>query len=307
MLNRRKFIQQTGMASLGGLMLSKLPSSFLSGASLPEPGLQLFTFFNVIDNDVKGTLQQIADTGYRNIESAFSRKGGFYGMKAKEFASLLKDMGMTWKSHHALGAPFKLPANAKPPVGADGKPITIPPMKNLRDNYQEIIDDLAEAGVPYLVCASTPIESLDEIKASITVLNKTAEAAKRAGLGFAYHNHDREFKTVDGVIPYELFLSETDKDLVKMELDVAWSIKGGANPIALFEKHPGRFPLWHVKDLDAERNAIMPVGKGTIDYKPIFLAAAVAGLKNYFVEHDMPADPFLSIRESLQYLKKNIV
>jgi sugar phosphate isomerase/epimerase len=306
MLNRRKFIQQSGMASLGGLMLSKLPSSFLPGADLPEPGLQLFTFFNVIDNDVKGTLQQIADTGYKNIESAFSRKGGFYGLKSKEFASLLKDMGMTWKSHHAIGAPFKLPANAKLPVGADGKPIAIPPMKNLRDNYQEIIDALAEAGVPYLVCASTPIESLDEIKASIAVLNKSAEAAKKAGLGFAYHNHDREFKTVDGVVPYELFLSETDKDLVKMELDVAWSIKGGANPISLFQKHPGRFPLWHVKDLDAERNTIMPVGKGTIDYKPIFLAAAVAGLKNYFVEHDMPADPFLSIRESLQYLKKNI-
>lgn len=283
-------------------MLSKLPSSFLS-AALPEPGVQLYTFFNVIDNDVKGTLEQIAATGYKNIESAFSRKGGYYGFKPKEFSALLKDMGMTWKSHHVLGAPFKLPANAKLPVGPDGKPITIPPMKNLRDNYQEVIDEVAEGGVTYLVCASTPMETLAEIKASIAVLNKAAEAAKKAGIQFAYHNHDREFNTVEGVVPYELFLSETDKDLVKMELDVAWSIKGGANPVALFAKHPGRFPLWHVKDLDADRKIVLPVGKGTIDYKPIFMAAAVAGLKNYFVEHDMPADPFASIKESMAYLK----
>ena len=81
------------------------------------------------------------------------------------------------------------------------------------------------------------------------------------------------------------------------------TIKGGANPVALFAKHPGRFPLWHVKDLDAERKTVLPVGKGTIDYKPILMAAAVAGLKNYFVEHDMPADPFASIKESMAYLK----
>jgi sugar phosphate isomerase/epimerase len=304
MLNRRHFIRQTGMASLGGLLLSKLPSTFLPGANLPEPGLQLFTFFNVIDQDVKGTLQQIADAGYKNIESAFSRKGGYYGYKPKEFASLLNDMGMNWKSHHVLGAPFKMPANAKPPVGADGKPISIPPMKNLRDNYQEVIDEVSEAGVSFLVCASTPIETLDEVKASIAVLNKAAEAAKKAGLQFAYHNHDREFKIVGGAVPYELFLSETNPELVKMELDVAWSVKGGADPVALFKKHPGRFPLWHVKDLDAERKTVLPVGKGTIDYKPVFAAAATAGLKNYFVEHDMPADPFASIRESMANLKK---
>lgn len=306
MLNRRKFIQQTGIATLGGLVLTKLPSSFTDRAKYPAPGLQLFTFFNTIDSDVKGTLQQIAAAGYKNIESAFSKKGGFYGMKPKEFASMLKDMGMNWKSHHAIGAPFKLPAGAKPPVGADGKPIVIPPMKNLQDNYQEIVDDAAEGGLPFLVCAGTPINSLAEIKSSIAVLNKTAEAAHKAGIQFAYHNHDREFATIDGVVPYELLLSETDPKLMKMELDVAWSIKGGANPVALFEKHPGRFPLWHVKDLDAERKTVLPVGKGTIDYKPVFAAAAKAGLTYYFVEHDMPADAVESIKESMTYLKGTI-
>lgn len=302
MLNRRSFLKQTAKASAGGLLLPNLPLSLLA-ANVPAPGLQLFTFFSVIDNDVRGTLLNIADAGYKNIESAFSRKGGFYGMKAIEFNTMLKDMGMTWRSHHVVGAPFRLPANSAPPKGPDGKPIIIPPMRNLRDHYQQVVDELAEAGVPYLVCASTPIGTLQEIKDSIAILNKTAAAASKAGVGFAYHNHEREFATIDGVVPYELFLSETDPTTMKMELDVAWAIKGGADPVALFRKHPGRFPLWHVKDLDAEYKKVLPVGDGIINYAPVFAAASTAGLQYYFIEHDMPADALQSIRKSLQTVR----
>ena len=304
MLNRRQFLQQSSLAAIGSLALSKTSASFFTGIDQPAPGVQLFTFFNVIDSDVKGTLHKGADLGYKNIESAFSRKGGYYGLPAREFAALLKDMGLSWKSHHVLGAPIKMPPNARPPQGPDGKPVSIPPMKNLRDNYQELVDEAAAGGVTYLVCASTPINNLEEIKSSIAVLNKAAEAAQKAGLQLAYHNHDAEFRTVEGVVPYDLFLSETAPDLVKMELDLAWVIKGGADPVALFQKHPGRFPLWHVKDLDAERKTILPVGKGTIDFKRIFKAASTAGMKNYFVEHDMPADAFASVTESIKSLKQ---
>jgi sugar phosphate isomerase/epimerase len=135
-------------------------------------------------------------------------------------------------------------------------------------------------------------------------LNKTAEQAKKAGLQFAYHNHDAEFKAVEGKIPYDLFLAETDPNLVKMELDLAWVVKGGTDPVELFKKHPGRFPLWHVKDLDKERNNILPLGEGTIDFKPIFKAASTAGMKYIFIEHDMPADPFKSIQTSIKNLKQ---
>jgi sugar phosphate isomerase/epimerase len=304
MLSRRTFLKQTTTASLGGMVFGKLSIPFLAHAKMPKPGVQLYTFFNVIDNDVKGTLQKIADIGYKNIESAFSRKGGYYGMKPKEFASMLKDMGLVWKSHHVIGAPIKRSANMPPPTSPDGKPISVPTLKNLKDNYQEVVDEAAEGGVPYLVCASTPIATLEEIKSSIVVLNKAAEAAKKAGIQFAYHNHDAEFKPVDGVVPYELILTETSPDLVKMELDIAWTIKGGADPIALFHKHPGRFSLWHLKDLDSERKTILPVGKGTIDYKSIFKGASTAGLKNYFVEHDMPPDALASIQESIINVKK---
>jgi sugar phosphate isomerase/epimerase len=237
------------------------------------------------------------------VESAFSKKGGYYGMKPKEFAALTKSLGLSWQSHHTLGAPFKMPAGAKMPNGPDGKPMTIPPMKNLRDNGQEIVDSAAEGGLPYLVCAYTPTETAEDIKNSIDTLNKTGELCKKAGIVFAYHNHDFEFKPQDGKIPYDLLLIETNADLVKMELDLAWATKAGADPVALFKSHPGRFPLWHVKDIDKDMQTLEPVGKGSIDFKRIFDNASVAGMKHFFVEHDMPKDAFASITESYQNLQ----
>ena len=305
MYSRRKFIQESSAVLLGGLVVSQ---NFTNACSKPvsnKPvGLQLFTLFNVIDEDVTGSLKKVANIGYKEIESAFSKKGGYYGMKSKEFAALLKDMGMSWKSHHVLGAPFKLPPGTKLPTGADGKPISIPPMRNLSDNMQELVDEAAEGGIPYLVCANTPIGDLNEIKKSIEVLNKTAESCKKAGINFAYHNHDAEFKAVEGQIPYDMFLSETNPDTMKMELDLCWVTKAGVDPVELFKKHPGHFHLWHVKDIDKNLAGPQPVGAGIIDFKRIFANAEVAGMKHFFVEHDMPADPFASITSSYSYLDK---
>src|SRR6478736_8079832 len=304
MLERRKFIKQSAAAATAGLLLSKSANALFAPKKIPPVGLQLFTFFNVIDEDVPGTLKRIADIGYNEIESAFSRKGGYYGVTAKEFKALIEGLGMVWKSHHVLGAPFKLPAGAKLPTDASGQPIKIPPMRNLKDNMQELVDEVAEAGIPFLVCANTPIDTMDDIKSSLEVLNKTGEACKKANIQFCYHNHDAEFKAVDGKVPYDMMLSELDKTNVKFELDLAWAVKGGADPVALFKQHPGRFPLWHVKDLDASRQNILPVGEGTIDFKRIFNAASESGMKDFFVEHDMPKDAYASITTSIANLKK---
>ena len=306
MTTRRTVIKNSALA-LGGVALSQeLFAAIDKSVAKRAMGLQLYTFFNEIDNDVPGTLKRIAAVGYTEIESAFSKKGGFYGMKPKEFASMLKDMGMTWKSHHVLGAPFKLPPGAKLPTDADGKPIVIPPMKNLKDNAQELVDQVAEGGVPYLVCANTPINTMDDIKSSVEVLSKSGEMAKKAGLTFAYHNHDAEFRAVEGQLPYDLFLTQVDAGLMKMELDLAWAIKGGKDPVELFAKNPGRFPLWHVKDLTKDFQKIEPVGNGTIDFKKIFANASTAGMKHFFVEHDMPTNPLESITISFANLKKII-
>lgn len=299
MITRRRFLQQAGALTVGSAALSH--QLFARPAARPI-GLQLFTLFDTIDNDVDGHLKKVAELGVTELESAFSKKGGFYGMAPKEFAAKAKSFGLSWHAHHVLGAPFKLPPGAKMPVGANGKPIEIPPMKNLKDNMQELVDGAAEGGVGYLVCANTPIGTKDEIKSSIEVINKTAEACAKAGIQLAYHNHDAEFRPVEGEVPYEMFLAQFLPG-VKMELDLGWTSKAGIDPVKMFERFPGRFPLWHVKDMDKDFKNIVPVGQGVIDFKRIFAKADVAGLKHAFLEHDMPADAFKSISESVAYIK----
>ena len=304
MYNRRKFLQSSGALALGALVLSDKAAAGFFNKKPHAVGLQLFTFFNVIDDDVQGTLKKIAGIGYKEIESAFSKKGGYYGMKPKEFAEYVKSIGMSWKSHHVLGAPFKMPAGAKMPTDANGNPIKFPPMRNLRENMQELIDEVAEGGVEYLVCANTPTDTMDELKQSIETLNKAGEACRKAGVKFCYHNHDMEFKEVEGQVPYHMLLSQTSADTMKMELDLCWVTKAGIDPVELFKQHPGRFPLWHVKDLDKDKQGPAPVGEGIIDFKRIFDNASTAGMQHFFVEHDMPADPYASITTSITNLKK---
>src|SRR5215831_4647183 len=137
MYNRRKFLKNSGTAALAAMILSdKVTASFFGNKAVRPVGLQLFTFFNEIDNDVEGTLKKVAAIGYKEIESAFSKKGGYYGMNAKAFSALVSNLGMSWKSHHVLGAPFKIPAGYKAPTDAEGKPVKFPPMRNLKENMQ---------------------------------------------------------------------------------------------------------------------------------------------------------------------------
>ncbi|MEO5977069.1 MAG: sugar phosphate isomerase/epimerase [Chryseolinea sp.] len=297
MTNRRTFIKNSTGIMLGGMMMG-LPARGLSFIKypIPAPGLQLYTLGGLMDEDLDGTLKKVSTIGYKNIESAFSKKGGFYGLKPKEFASKISSLGMKWRSHHVIGAPFK------PFKGQDGKMIELPPMKNLRENMQEIVDDVAAGGIPYLVCPFTPIETMDEIKESSETLVSTGEACKKAGIIFAFHNHTKEFELVDGQKPMDIFLSEIPADIMKIELDLGWAVKAGADPVALFKANPGRFPLWHAKDIKDEKPA--EVGTGKVDFKNIFAHAQIAGLKYYFVEQDAAPSPIENITTSITNLKK---
>lgn len=262
----------------------------------PRPaGLQLYTVTSVIESDLDGTLKKIAEIGYKELESASSRKGGYYGMKAKEFASKVKEYGLAWKAHHITGAPSKPSANSTTPIQ---------PVKNLQENYQEVVNEVAEAGVAYLVCSSTPINTEEEVKKSIETFNKAGEACKKAGIGFAFHNHVMEFQKVGNHLPYDLFLSEVSADIMKMELDLAWVTKAGVDPLELFKKHPGRFPLWHVKDLDRVTQRPVEVGAGYVDLKRIFDNASSAGLQHIFIEQDAAPSPLENIATSYKNLQK---
>src|SRR5258708_27749361 len=152
MSNRREFLKLTGAAAFGTLAIGKQAQAFFGNRAMHPVGLQLFTFFTTIDADVPGTLKKIAAIGYKEIESAFSMKGGYYGMKPKEFAALVKNSGMSWQSHHVLGAPFKLPPGTKIPGMDSTKKFTMPPMRNLKENAQQLVDEVAEGGIPHLVC-----------------------------------------------------------------------------------------------------------------------------------------------------------
>jgi sugar phosphate isomerase/epimerase len=133
--------------------------------------------------------------------------------------------------------------------------------------------------------------------------NEIGKQARKAGLSFAYHNHDFEFLQMDGQIPYDVMLAETDPDLVKLEIDLYWMARAKRDPIAYFQKYPKRFPLVHLKDM-ADDGTITDVGKGIVDFKSILGHSALAGMAYCFVEHDNPGNPMLSIEASLRFVRQ---
>ena len=306
MQNRRDFLKNTGAMALGGMLIPQLADAFSRNLTPKNFGVQLYTTMSIIDKDVTGTLKQIADIGYKEIESAFSLKGGYYGMKPKEFAKVLSDMGTSWQAHHIMGAPFRMPA-PKPnePVNPNAEAFKkMPPMKSLMNDTQQVVDEVAEGGVKYLVCASIPVKTSEEIKTALEILQKAGEACKKAGISLVYHNHTAEFEKVDGKLPFEVFAEQINADIMKFELDLAWATKAGVDIPALFKKHAGRFPLFHVKDLEKDTMKPVEVGTGIVDFKSIFAAADVAGVKHFFVEQDGAPSPVANLTTSFGNLKK---
>jgi sugar phosphate isomerase/epimerase len=313
-MNRGRFLKQSGTFALVSLVLPGMGEDLLPGLKAKPPiGLQLYTLGDLMTKDPKGTLQKLAAIGYKELESAGSEKGNFYGYTPKEFASMVKDMGMTWRSAHVGGAPFTVEQVMKMAKTAEDSARiqkimerfkNAPKTLNLKENYEQLADAAVEGGLGYLVCSSIPVGTLDEIKTAVDVFSKAGQACKKVGVQFAYHNHTSEFYQVEGHRPFDYILSNTDKDLVKMELDLAWATKAGQDPVELFKQHPGRFPLWHVKDLDSNTKNPTEVGKGYVDFKRIFDHADESGVKYFFVEQDGAPEPLQNVTNSFKYLDK---
>lgn len=277
MMTRRDFLKTSAGAALGGLLAGKFEAqaAWASNQSLQKIGVQLYSVRDLMKADFAGTLQKVATIGYKEVEFA-----GYYDNKPEEVKKLLDRLGLKAPAAH---------------VGID----------NLRgDKLEATIATAKTIGHEYLVCPwLAPTErSWEDYKKHAALFNKVGEACRKAGIQFAYHNHDFEFEAQDGKLPYDLLLAETDPKLVQMELDLFWIRKGRQDALAYFEKHPGRFPLCHVKDM-SEDEKMADVGAGKIDFAAIFAHSKKAGLKHYFVEHDNPPDPLQSITASYQYLK----
>ncbi len=298
---RRGFIKTT--AALGALaafgpLVSCGKNSAQTNDNLDEKetaiivGLQLYTVRELMKKDPQGTLKKIAEIGYKELESAGYANGQYYGMAPKDFKTFINDLGMTMPSGHN-------------PTGRHD-----PTMEGtLINNWEKACQDAAEAGqswivVPYLTDKER--DTIDAYKANAELFNTSAEKAKEYGIKFAYHNHDFEFRELEGEIPMDVLIRETDPSLVQFEIDLYWAIVAGYDPLDYFNQHPGRFPLWHVKDLGKgpEGNYTAELGGGSIDFQPFFDQSEKAGMTHYFVEQDQVQKPALeSIALSMEYMK----
>ncbi len=268
-------------------------------ASDPLIGLQLYTVRDFMEKDPLGTLAKVAQIGYNSVENAtYTGTEKFYGMDAVTYKKVLINNGLVSLSgHYRLGEEMNKGAIINGTILHD---------------WQKAIDDASAVGLKYMVCAYLSDQergTLDHYKQLADIFNKAAEACNKSGIQFCYHNHNFEFEVQNGVFPYDILLDRTDKDLVKMEMDLYWIKKAGQDPLALFQKHPGRFPLWHVKDMSKEADqSFAEVGNGIIDFKTIFKHKDEAGMKYFFVEQDKcPGSPFDSISQSIKFIKANLV
>ena len=244
----------------------------------PRIGVQLYTVRQAAARDLPGTLARIAEIGYRDVEFA-----GYYGKTPAEVRELL--------TRYNLGAPS-----------------SHIPVASLRGDWKKALDEAKVIGHEYVTIpwlGDADRASLDTWKRVAELFNRGGADAKAAGLRFAYHNHDFEFRRIGDVVPFDVLLAETDPALVSFEMDIYWLVKAGHDPVAYLTRHRNRFTMVHAKDSSgAPDHRMVDVGAGSIDFARILPIAVGAGVKHVFVEHDQPADPMASIAASYQHLAK---
>ena len=278
---------------ISGLLLVVFTMSIVSMHAQDKfGGLALYTVRDAMGKDAKGTLKAVADTGYKNIEAAGYEDGKFYNMSPNDFKNLLKSLGLT-------------------PISTHQGSVTI-------ENADAMMADVKAAGFQYFVIPVPPM-GLFKYNAENSTMGMTGGAenlsnilttlgkkAKKAGLELLYHNHDFEFvKDKDGIVTIDYLLEHTDPEYVNFQMDLFWVTKAGADPLAYFEKYPGRFKMWHVKDMDME-GKFAPVGKGTIDFAKILAEKEKSGMLFYMVEQDrtFTMEPLQAIKVSHDGIKK---
>jgi sugar phosphate isomerase/epimerase len=288
MPTRRDFLRQSSLLT-ASLFISKE-----EWFSEPQKiGLQLYTLRNEMGKDAKGTLAKVAAQGYKTVETFGYGNGKWFGMNAAELRAELKSHGLTTPSGHTFPASVFL-------------------QSGWEEKWKPAVADAKAVGQEYIVIPWMEEQfrsDINNFKKMAAVLNMAAEICKQTGIKLAYHNHDFEFAPLAGTNGFDVLLKETDPKLVFFEMDIYWVSKAGKDPLAFFSKYPGRFAMWHVKDMDnTPQKNFTEVGSGVINYKKIFTHAKQSGMKYFFVEQDQcPGAPLDSTAKSIAYLKKNIV
>ncbi len=288
--NRRSFLRSSvALASLGQFASAGTQKSRF------RMGLQLYTIREPMAKDPAGTLAAAAAMGYRNFETyGFDQETlKYYGMAAADFRKVLDDRGLTTTTgHYDLHAYLAQPAQA------------------MSAYIDRCILGAKALGQKYITWAWLDPKSrdLESFKRVAERLNLIGAQAARAGLKVAYHNHDFEFIPHEGEIGYDIIMRETDPDLVKLQLDLFWVAHSSVRtPHELFALQPGRFTMWHIKDMDAAKR-YTELGRGSIDFTKIMPDAQLAGLEEYFVEQgdNFEVGPMRSIEKSAQYVKSHL-
>jgi sugar phosphate isomerase/epimerase len=295
MLTRKKFLQQSSLLA-ASLMIDK-SELFKMHKDL---GLQLYTIRDEISKtkDLSETIGHVAAAGYKQVELyGYNTERKFFGHSVKEFSDILK------KNH------------LKTPSGHYGLADMLHGANYNWDSWKYLLEDAKTLGHKYVVIPylDDKHRTADDFKRVAERLNKGGELSKDAGLITGYHNHNFEFETADGTTHYEYLLKNTDPALVKFEMDMYWVKYAEQDPVEWFKKYPGRFPMWHIKDMEAKtegkpKGQTCEVGNGIIDWSAIFAQKKLAGLDYTFVEQEQYTRPvFECIKISADYMKKNLL
>jgi len=307
MEKRREFLKTAGAFAAGSIIVPFGCNTKKSGeaaaekgaapAKSKEIGIQIYTLRNEIQKDgLEVTMEKVAAAGYKLVEPFGYENKKYLGKTSAEFKAMIEGLGMRVPSIHSV---MELSS-------AGGKDAMI-------NNMKITAEDAKATGAEYMVWAYLKPEdrtSMDDYKRHLETWAKFSEICKEVDIQFAYHNHDFEFIPFEGETekPYELIMRETDSDLIKFEMDLYCVRKAGEKPIDWFKKDPGRFHLWHVKDMTADETKFFaPVGEGIIDFKPIFEARETAGMKYFFVEQDATPEgvsPLDTMKVSWNFLNK---
>jgi sugar phosphate isomerase/epimerase len=282
-LSRRQFLGKSVLGLGSVLAVTRIPLNFSSTTekSLKMPiGFQSWIVREKIGTDFGGTLKMVAAMGYQSIEMCSPVGyeslgfGGLLKYKPAELKKIINDSGLEWPSTH---------------YGMD----------ELRKNLGDRISFAAESGQKQMILSSFGLEknaTLSDWKKAADELNTMAAKSKQSGIQMGYHNHDMEFEKLDGSLIYDALMSEFDKDLVKMQFQVA-VISKGFKASTYFKKYPGRFISAHLADWSDTEKKNVPLGKGVVDWKEFFSETKTAGIKNIFVEMDLA-----TFKDSIDFL-----